>query len=103
MIKTNADITVYRYDEEAERWLRFTVSDVHWYENLGESPQKAGFSENEKATVRVFGGEEIFSGDYVRRGCFFSEAPDKNACLRVLSVTDNRQSRLLPHRKLVCG
>lgn len=103
MIRINADITIYRYDEDAEKWHRFTVQGVHWYDAAGESAEKAGFSENEKAIVRVFGSEEISCGDYIRRGSFFSENPDKNACLRVISVTDNRQSRLLPHRKLGCA
>lgn len=99
---TNADMTVYHYDEDAETYVRFPVYGVHWYEQTGTEDEKGGFLPGCRVTVRMSSGEPVSAGDYVCRGISFSESPDKKQCFKVMSITDNRESRHLPHRKLVC-
>ena len=99
---TNAAVTIWHYDEETERYTRFTSDRVHLYETDGTEDEKGGFTPGRKVILRLFSDTPVANGDLVRRGVFFDEKPDRNECLAVISITDNRESRLLPHRKVVC-
>lgn len=98
----NTAVTVWHYNEESETYVRRVFENAHWYDIDGVSGEKGGKCDDAKATVRIFSDETVTAGDYVRRGTFFEDRPDKSQCLLIASIADNRDVPLLSHRKLVC-
>ena len=39
----NASVTVWHYDEDAEKYTRTVAESVHWYETDGAEDEKGGF------------------------------------------------------------
>ena len=98
----NASVTVWHYDEDTEEYTRTVAESVHWYETDGTEDEKGGFLPAKKVIVRFFKNAPVSCGDLVRKGVFNGEKPEKSACFAVMSITDNREARLLPHVKAVC-
>lgn len=88
----NGDMTVWHFDEDAEIYSRQYFPNVFKSFSKSIVSGKAEISRSDHARVRIPTASDIgiYEHDLVRFGCFTDEHPDKTACLKVMTVRDNR-------------
>lgn len=97
----NASITVYHLNEENDTYEKRIFPEVFRTYTERVLGEKGGFARSDISRVRIPTSEDIsvFVGDYVFFGNSQSDVPDKEICLKVMGVRDNRQGAN-PHWRL---
>lgn len=88
----NGDITVYHYDEENETYRKSYFPEVFKGHTEKLISEKGGIASGNIARVRIPTDEDILieKNDYVYFGKSDAQTPDKEKCLRVMAIRDNR-------------
>ncbi len=89
---TNGDITVFHYDELSETYTKTYFPEVFRGHTEQIVSEKGGFAKSDIARVRIPTKDDVqvFENDYVFFGKAEGRVPDKEKCLRVMAVRDNR-------------
>lgn len=100
---TNADITLYHYDEEEEIWLKQEYRRASFYSSTNVAVDKAGLSSADVAKIRIPTRDTIAiaNGDKIMRGVSLENIPDREKSVTVIGWSDNRRGNL-PHWKVTC-
>lgn len=88
----NGEITVYHCDEENGTYARYYFPEVFIGYTGKLISEKGGVSSGDIARIRIPTPDDISfgKGDYVFFGKSLSEKPEKEKCLRIAAVRDNR-------------
>ncbi len=97
----NGDITVYHYDEETETYIRSYFPEVFKGYTEKLTSEKGGVSSSDIARVRIPTEQDVLieKNDYVYFGSSDAPSPDKDKCLKVMAIRDNRFG-VNPHWRL---
>ena len=100
---TNADITLYHYDEDNEQWTKNCYFSVHFFADNLVSVDDTGLSSADVVKIRIPTRQEVplCNGDRIVRGISLAPAPDRNNCFTVISWSDNRRGTA-PHYRVRC-
>ena len=88
----NGDITVYHYNEETETYKKSYFPRVFKGHTEKLISEKGGVSSSDIARVRIPTKLDIGieKNDYVYFGSSDAQTPDKEKCLKVMAIRDNR-------------
>lgn len=100
---TNAEITLYHYDEDEETWTKNSYCPVHVYTDNLVSVDDTGLSSADVVKIRIPTQQEvpIHNGDRVVRGVSTAASPDRDHGFTVISWSDNRRGTA-PHYRVTC-
>lgn len=108
-MKTNGFVTIYRFDEESERYSK-KVFPAHIYmcmktvPSASELVRSTGAEKDNSAIIRIPGSEvrAIKPGDRLVTGICNLSTPPKDEYLKITAVYD-RRTGLNPHMRLECS
>lgn len=99
---TNKDITIYHFEEENDEYAPVWQGRANVCLKRRITSGKSGFSSSDTAVIRIATRAtlKIENGDYVFVGKKHKKI-DKEKCLAVTGVSDNRRGGL-PHWRVEC-
>lgn len=103
---TNADITVWHYNEEKETYSRSVFEHVSMHsvkKSVASLNARSGMRRNNSCKIRipVTKNINVYIGDYIRRGIHAGNIPDRFSDMRVTEIADNRRGGI-PHWRISC-
>jgi len=106
-MKGDFTVTVWHFDDNSEVPERRIFNDVYFDGTNRISKngiKQKGFYNGTGCGVRIPTSDESFvlPGDYLEVGKSSCDYPDRDKCLKVIEVKDNRRGGM-PHWRITCG